>query len=555
MRRSTLIRLGIAWAAAAALVVCLSRGLPPDGFFTGDCGVKLVMMFVALERPTSPLDVPPPRIGGRPVPDLLGRFFVAHKNHAHAITSELFPLASAPLVGLFGLRGAYVWPALGLLALLPICYRLTDRLGRRDLGAPVAAILLLVSPMLFYALEIWEHVPAVALTAAATLLGLGGEERPCRHWGAGLMLGIAFLLRPECLWYGPALVFVRPRGFVARAGRYAGGFALVVAPLVLFNLAHFGRPFGAHIAANAGAALRDWLALRGPLAEAWLWGARSSLAVLGVGLAFTATVVAWLARTVAPRAVGVLWNVGLLGVALAAVAAAERGFARESLWGVFPAALLALFPPPGADPDWARALRRLAVIFGALVAATASTLGGAQYGPRFLLPVCVPLALLLAFNVRGLLAQPGARRATTALLLLPTLVASLAIQRGSYRGELRVTKRIHARIVDRLREEAGDTHYVLSDLWWLSQIAASEYPKRTFLLAESQGEARQAVARLAAAGAPPFLVVRSADESPLERTDDWLEGSGYRTVWTDSIPERKLSFAVARRPSDESGGR
>jgi hypothetical protein len=88
MKRSNLAGV-VVWAVATAgLLIGLGRGLPARGFYVGDCGVKLVMMFVALEHPTTPLDVPLPRIGGQPAPDLLGRFYIPHGDHAHALTSE-----------------------------------------------------------------------------------------------------------------------------------------------------------------------------------------------------------------------------------------------------------------------------------------------------------------------------------------------------------------------------------------------------------------------------------------------------------------------------------
>jgi hypothetical protein len=538
-------------AAMAGLLAALSRGLPAHGFFVGDCGVKVTMMFVALERPTTPLEVPPPRIGDRAAPEFYGRFYRAHDDHAHALTSELFPILSAPFVALLGLRGAYVWPALGFLILLPLVHRLACVLEGRTIAALTIFILVCCSPVLFYALEVWEHVPAVTLTAAATLLLLTGEARPSRVMGAGALLGAAFLFRPEAIWYGFALLIVHPRRSLSFASRLAIGGAFALAPMVVFNIVHYPALVSPHISANAALVSREWLKLRLAVPEAWLFGVRAPMARIGLALALAGAGLAWLARS-RPRAFEWLRWVALVGIALSAVAASQQGFLRDSLWAVFPCALLALVPISNCRSEWVAALRRVIIVFTLLVALTTPNLGGGQYGPRYLLPMCVPLAILAALAVRDLMMRTVAARVLAGCLLIPTMLGSLAVQRNSYRGELRVTKRIHARIVDRLRMEARDTHYILSDLWWLDQLAASEYRARTFLLADDLAEAREAMRRLEEAGAPPVLIVRSGAESRREATTDWLEGTCYVVERTALLSDRALQFseAVCRTPEE-----
>src|SRR4051794_38053239 len=88
----------------AAIVLALAAGLRPDAFFAGDPGVKLIAARNALAQPGRPLDIPLPRLNGSPVP-FVSPFFTLHGDHSHAVTSELFPLVTAPLLAAFGLRG------------------------------------------------------------------------------------------------------------------------------------------------------------------------------------------------------------------------------------------------------------------------------------------------------------------------------------------------------------------------------------------------------------------------------------------------------------------
>src|SRR5262249_38307812 len=131
-------------------------------------------------------------------------FFEVHEDHAHAVTAELFPLVSGRVIRWFGLRGAYVLPALGFLGILAGCAWLAVALDSRRNPRPVILIAALATPFLFYALEFWEHAPAVALATNGTAMFVASLRRSRAAmplaFGAGLAFGIAFLLRPETAW-------------------------------------------------------------------------------------------------------------------------------------------------------------------------------------------------------------------------------------------------------------------------------------------------------------------------------------------------------------------
>src|SRR5262249_41571317 len=131
-------------------------------------------------------------------------FFEVHDGHAHAITADLFPLASARLIRAFGLRGAYILPALGFLGILAGCAWLALTLDPRRNPPLVVLIAPLATPFLFYGLEFWEHAPAVALATNGTAMFVSSLRKSRAAWalavGAGLAFGIAFLMRPETAW-------------------------------------------------------------------------------------------------------------------------------------------------------------------------------------------------------------------------------------------------------------------------------------------------------------------------------------------------------------------
>src|SRR4051812_31045541 len=113
-------RLALVLAACSIGVLLLAAGLRPDAFFVGDPGIKLISARNALRFPTHPLEIPLPRIGTVPVPHV-EPFFAVHEDHSHAVTSEFFPLVSAPFLRAFGLRGVYLLPAAGFIGALAAC--------------------------------------------------------------------------------------------------------------------------------------------------------------------------------------------------------------------------------------------------------------------------------------------------------------------------------------------------------------------------------------------------------------------------------------------------
>ena len=103
-------------AVSTVALVWLAAGLPAGAFFSGDSGVKLIAALEAIEHPARPFEIDLPRVGTRATA-FVDPMVVVHGGHAHALQSPLFPPLSAPIIATFGLRGAYVLPALAFIAL------------------------------------------------------------------------------------------------------------------------------------------------------------------------------------------------------------------------------------------------------------------------------------------------------------------------------------------------------------------------------------------------------------------------------------------------------
>jgi hypothetical protein len=536
---------GAVAALTALALVWLAAGLPAGAFFSGDSGVKLIAALDAIAHPTRPFDTDLPRVGARPT-TFVNQMVVPHGDHAHVLQSPLFPPLTAPLVAAFGLRGAYLWPALAFVALVPLFAGARRHLLPETSWAVLAWIVVAANPLFFYALEFWEHAPAVALLAASTatvaavLVGVGvkGGGRPSagavrRVAVGGALVGAGVLLRPEGAWYAAGLALVLgPRLWLP----FGAGAAALLLPAAALNYLHFGNPLGAHAAAVLAPIGESFLAVRWQRVQDWLWPAS---AIEGGALALVA--VAWLAAAFEVD-VRLRQLAALAGLAIVALLAANRALSLPSFWQGFPLALLALVPAATSSPA-ARRLGAAALVAVAGVVLTATNDGGAQWGTRYLLVAAPPLLLLAA---RGATEAGGAGRWRTPrlALLAVILLAGAATSRGAYL-ELRGAKRDYNGLVAAVASGAPPGAVIITNVWWLDQIAAALHGTRTFLYASDPAAAARAIARIRDERIDSVTLVWSGTESPFP-LESALEGTCFRATEVREVPLRQLRLAMAR---------
>ena len=512
---------GQAWIAtgvATVAIITLVANLPADGFYSGDSGVKLIAALNAIQHPATPFDIDLPRIAGQPV-HYVERFFEVHGDHTHALQSPVFPLLTAPFVAIAGLRGAYVLPAICFIALTPLLLVIRREYAPDVPGSIVAIVGIAANPVFFYALELWEHVPAVTLLAAATAFA---RSRPVL---AGLAGGAAILLRPEAAWYAAGLIVIA-RSSIA----FAIGAAGALAPFAIYNLLHSGNPLGPHAAANLAPLADAWVRTRFERTALWLI---PSTAVALTG--FTIIGSAHLARA-AGLNVRKSQVLALAGAVIVAYAAIANDLNRESLWRAWPLATALLVPGATArNPLWLPALLSIAAV---LLLSTHD--GGAQWGPRFLLIASPALIVLACDAIRRAADRAGdwftARAVLAGLLVFGAVYAS----RDAYR-ELRATKQFYARVTHATAETVPAAGYVVSRVWWFDQITASLYGRHTVLSVDDDTEERAVLQQLQGAGVSAVILLMSEEEG--ERlSEPQTGGSCFRPAGERAIEDRLLRF-------------
>lgn len=511
-------------------VVWLAAELPPHAFYSGDSGVKLIAARNAIAHPSRPFEIDLPTISGRPLP-YVERFFAVHDQHAHALQSPLFPVLSAPFIAMFGLRGAYLLPLISFVALLPLLTRIAKH-AAPDVGTwTVAAVGIFAGPVLFYALEFWEHVPSIACLAGATALLTTSQPSRVQLLGSGVLSAIAVLLRPEALWYVIALTCWRAYAR-ERVALYLGAVVTLLGVFAVFNFLESGSWMGLHASANMAPLLDDWARVRIQRAALWFWPGGSSMLWIAGLLGLLASWVAFLLK-VNPR---LSQAIALSAVALLAVGGAIGSYPRESLWSCWPIGLLLLVPSTRIKEIAAMWWLTLFTVVAVWLSSTHD--GGAQWGPRFVLIAAPAMIVIAAANLSDA-AGPGQAQRLRQSIVLVVLLAGLWTTRAAYR-ELRGTKQFYAQLVDAVDRHVASGSVIIFSTWWFDQVVASLYSTRTFLYADGAPAAATILKALQGAAIRDAVLVWSREQPEDGVAGEAVGDSCYQIARTDDIPERQV---------------
>jgi hypothetical protein len=521
LRLSRNLHLPLALIAVAALyILLLGTLLPLNSFWSGDQGAKLVQVLSLLRSRFTETAIPYPGLTIDPARQFTPQpalYTWPRDGVYYSIFS--YPYAALTAIPFFGLgyAGLYVIPVLATLATFTV-----SAFTARHLGLPgwrISPVLLaLATPLSFYALVFWEHSLATGLAAAATLAGIYAIEAGERRIGwavvAGILTGSATWFRAETLWLGPALL----AGLLIVRADYRlilaalAGVGAAVGIMLIFNTILIGLPLGPQIALN----YQDRLTDIGGLLQARLQIA----GVMLIGLAYR--VAYWIAAAVTALVLAIVpdrrkpWILLILALIIfgGLLATQPRDLDWTALTNTCPLALLAL----GAwrFPDRRiRFLTIVAVVYTIGVLLSAPNAGGAQWGPRYLLPI-VPALLILAWRVAHELTKPGAPARRPALIALIILVlSSIGIQaRGiellsdSYARNLRIIQVTNARPM----------HLIVTDALFGPQVLAPLYFERPILFVSESAKWPALSQLLAEQGVNEFVYLTDIprDDAPVK---------------------------------------
>lgn len=513
-------------ACFAAMQLAL---LPSDGFITGDQGSKFLQARAFADHgPFNPsIDVL-----ARDIDPEYRRQEPKLKNRRGRLVSEflwLLPLLTAPFLRLAGQHGLYVVPALSVIA----CFAAAAALARR-LGDPHALrsgwIVMLVTPLAAYGLELWEHAPAAACVLIAAVW-LAPDPRDAararlRYFGAGVAIAIGTLFREEVIAALPAFALARmvvvPRDRVrdliaVTLWSGLGGVVVLVASIPM-NLLIYGSPLPMHVTQDAWEVARNtpYLQVRRDIVVDLLLPASHAIlfvAVLGTGAG--AAVLEWWRREDADgrgfrlKIVHVSIAVALVIAVLLPMSRLAAGLEQSLSYRVTSAAhtwtfaLALLYWPWMIRRDAWDGVAFLAaggVLLFAGSALLVPTSGGGQWSPRFMLAVAPLLALASA---RGLQAR-GSVRAAIAIVFAASVVMQVAGVVYFARAKIRNAEMTHW-----LASRTPEGAVLISNIFWFPEVTATLASERRYLFSWAEADVPQMAGMAISRGLTTFNLVTS----------------------------------------------
>ncbi|GIW07210.1 MAG: hypothetical protein KatS3mg060_2015 [Dehalococcoidia bacterium] len=552
---------GVLLLATVGSLLFSALALPPDGTWSGDTGIRVLQVMTLRERGSFAV----PYLG-QPVDPanrwnpLSPRYFSWQADGFYPKFSPAYAVLVAAFDAVLGRRTA-AWPAaLSLAAGAAALWWVLRAAGSRASWAAAPAIVFL-SPLLFYANELWEHeiatalaVTGVAALVVAQLRWSAGQTRTAFTLAvlAGAALGMGLWFRGELYAFVPAVVlavlFLFWRGWRLVAAALAACLAAAV-PLVIAQSLLYGRPEGAQVAVDSPLVLRG----AGPtvvvtrMLRQWIDTIPGLVVPQGPTLAWaTAAIAVGLGALGAVR--GAVWGrwllvIGCAGAGALALLSLALRLAPVDLVASYPFILAALFalgtPPTGQRGVVYRVFGLSALLSLLFAMLTAPSSGGAQHGPRYLMLAYPLLAGCAILALERWAALPHSRLRTVGLATAALLVvASLAVQVAGLRN-LVVIREQYARIA---RAAALVPGPIVTDLWWYPQVIPAELLRRPVFFVSDPAGFGALADRLAETGSARFTFVSSIELAvPLKPPAATPSGRSLQPDSPVLLPERGLT--------------
>lgn len=474
------------------LYLVIAQLWPQGVFWSPDSGLKYLQMASLRWDNGLRFDIPYP--GQALDPDFsavpLGpTFYEVREGHIYVVWPLLFPILSLAFYWLLGFSGLFLLPALTGAGTVYLTGRLAERL-HPGTGLWAALLVGLATPVFFYSVMFWEHVPAVfCITLGAYLALTSDEGAPGWQPGVGgAAIALAGAMRAEMYVFAAALfiaiVALYPgRARWARAVPLGVGFAVVTIPAWATNYVMNGTPLPLNAAKNFLSFSLDYLSSAGIHAIVhFLVGDSAPLEIGGIFTVAAFAVIGAFAWGRGPGR-GTLLNLALLVMVGSAWAIFVVSFPSQGIFlfhgflAISPFLIFGLLPGPRAEDDAREAARRvlavtsglyavLYLVFISLASPVGPSGGALEWGPRFFLGIYPLLTALAAAALPRLLRLPdmmAARRSARALFasLAITGVAFQMLGLWEIGRELGFNQDLTARV------RAMPSEPIVSDIWWV----------------------------------------------------------------------------------------
>lgn len=518
-----LIVLSVAVVIVIQTVLCL-QSASIRSFASSDAGVKLwqvqgILHYGRLDAPINyPGAVYDPNHQYSP---FVAPWFFWQDGLPYSEYTSPFIWASVPLFAWFGHAGLYILPWLTGALLIILSAWLAGHLKPDRSAALVPIIVGMSTPLLLYSLDFWEHTAGAFLAVLALvsiIKSVSSSHRSRWLMLAGASIGLGLTMRAELYVFPVAvaigLFFIRRTvPFIRSLFWLTVGGLLTAGPWWIYDFVRWGSPFGPRLQQNipflGGTEMLQRLSDTTGRNWTMIWpydgDGITALAILGGVAILLAVVVFGLKRSRAARPVTRIgfWLLAMVVIAIVAittwrVANWQNVLAQrpDDLVTTFPLVLFLLLPLPHSaissekptsiddKSPGVRFLLIVALAFVAFVLFVSPFQGGVQWGPRFLLPIVVPLSIAAVFNLERLRSMASRRTqvglsAIFALLLLAGIFSTWNGVQFMHNGQ------VNNALLTNMIESAPE-HVVVADVWFLTQSAPYTFADKIWLLAEDE---------------------------------------------------------------------
>jgi hypothetical protein len=231
--------------------------IPQNGFWVNDNGVKFIQAESIIVNKFHSFSI---YLQGKDIDPQL-EYSPIQPPFAYKINGELygsfsyaFALISAAAYYLFGFHGLYLISLISAFLLLPAIWGFSDLLSTNDKMTAIFSVVFaaICTPIWFYSLTFWEHLPALALCISSLYFAF-------RYWLQGkpkyivmsaILCGLSVYFRDELYLFVFSIVIVilsSPKE-LRKKGLFLFAVILLVSqiPLWLFNISFFGNLLGIH---------------------------------------------------------------------------------------------------------------------------------------------------------------------------------------------------------------------------------------------------------------------------------------------------------------------
>lgn len=534
------MRVVIFWIGAVAILVACWIYLPKDAFYSGDSGVKLIQAENLISKRYTDISLD---YNGKDIdtnseisPFQLKPNCYIQDGKNYSIFPVLFPFLSSFFYAAFGYAGLYIIPMLSAFGVLFLVYSISRLFLPRAVAVASMYVAVFATPLFFYSLTYWEHLPVVFLALTGTFMFLNGKRSVA---ASGIICGIGVWFRSEIIILYPIL-FLSGLYFLRRRKDITVFFLASLVPAVTlfgFNKLIYGEWFG-HAMRNFKLSISDkaggillqkgvnlWRSLVGlnmpqlvPQKNAG-WG--NSLALIRsnvtlevvcfASILFLAFNALFLSRRRIKRK-GIEGNtsgqVNTIHVTLvSSVLSVVTGiylvtclFDNSPLitvlrsGGVFsfsPYLVIALLLPavPSQDRDRRRDIYWIlvsAVSFLVITSLMAPNDGGIRYGARYLLPA-IPLLSIVSFVVFHAM-QKRYFSKMFRLVFVVMIICSLLVQLRGYQV-LFYKKTVNSKLTRSLLNSPGE-RFAMQAWWMIFNAAPVTVSKKVHILRDTRHLAR-----------------------------------------------------------------